>query len=209
MSNTKILENLTESQTQISEVFTTFLNDWNKDANYRDMAMKEQNRHLARIASALEKLAGGTTISSHNENYEQKLEADNQSAEEVLSITYWVDTEYKCFGIIEGDGLEEYSDAVPSSFRICTEREYTKFTKRFSGQPLLLSEYIVKIRSEQSEKEYTHDELKKLCLSKSREDLANKPKLKALLKEYGAAKANDVPNDKLAELIERINKGEF
>lgn len=56
---------------------------------------------------------------------------------------------------------------------------------------------------------YTHDDLKKLCLNKSREDIANKPKLKALLKEYGAAKANDVPNDKLGELIERINKGEF
>ena len=160
MSNTKILENLTESQTQISEALTTFLNDWNKDANYRDMAMKEQNRHLARIASALEKLAGGTTISSHNENYEQKLEADKQSAEEVKS-----------------EKVEE----------VKTE----------------------KVEPEQSEKEYTHDELKKLCLSKSREDLANKPKLKALLKEYGAAKANDVPNDKLAELIERINKGEF
>lgn len=150
--NEEILENLTDSQTLISEALTTFLNDWNKDANYRDMAMKEQNRHLARIASALEKLAGGTTISSHNENYEQKLEADKQSAEEVK-----------------------------------TE----------------------KVEPEQSEKEYTHDELKKLCLSKSREDLANKPKLKALLKEYGAAKANDVPDDKLAELIERINKGEF
>lgn len=62
---------------------------------------------------------------------------------------------------------------------------------------------------EQSEKEYTHDELKKLCLSKSREDLANKPKLKALLKEYGAAKANDVPDDKLGELITRIKSGEF
>lgn len=151
-TNTTVLENLTESQTQISETLTTFLNDWNKDANYRDIAMKEQNRHLARIASALEKLAGGTTLSSHNENYEKKLEADKQSAEEVK-------------------------------------------TKE--------------VEPEQSEKEYTHDELKKLCLSKSREDLANKPKLKALLKEYGAAKANDVPNDKLAELIELINKGEF
>lgn len=70
-------------------------------------------------------------------------------------------------------------------------------------------ELAPEVEPEQSEKEYTHDELKKLCLSKSREDLANKPKLKALLKEYGAAKANDVPNDKLAELIERIEKGEF
>lgn len=148
------LENLTSSQADISSTLTTFLNDWNKDANYRDMAMKEQNRHLARIASALEKLACGTTISSHNENYEQKLEADKQAKE-----------------------VEE----------VKTEH----------------------VEPEQSKKEYTHDELKKLCLAKSREDLANKPKLKSLLKEYGAAKANDVPNDKLAELIERINKGEF
>lgn len=65
------------------------------------------------------------------------------------------------------------------------------------------------VETEQTKDEYTHDDLKKLCLSKSREDLANKPKLKALLKEYGAAKANDVPSDKLAELIGRINKGEF
>ena len=143
------LENIQESQTQISEVFTTFLNDWNKDANYRDMAMKEQNRHLARIASALEKLAGGTNLSEHNERYEKKLEADAAKSDKVEQKT------------------------------------------------------------EQNEKTYTHDDLKALCLAKSREDLSNKPKLKALLKEFGAVKAVDVPNDKLSELIGRIESGEF
>lgn len=148
------LENIQESQTQISEVFTTFLNDWNKDANYRDMGMKEQNRHLARIASALEKLAGGTNLSEHNERYEKKLEADAAKSDEV----------------------EQKTEVV---------------------------------EPEQSEKTYTHDDLKALCLAKSREDLSNKPKLKALLKEFGAVKAVDVPDDKLSELIGRIESGEF
>lgn len=147
------LENIQESQTQISEVFTTFLNDWNKDANYRDMAMKEQNRHLARIASALEKLAGGTNLSEHNERYEKKLEDDAKT-----------------------EVVEEKTEVV---------------------------------EHEQSEKAYTHDDLKALCLAKSREDLSNKPKLKALLKEFGAVKAVDVPDDKLGELIGRIESGEF
>lgn len=197
MSNTKILENLTESQTQISEALTTFLNDWNKDANCRDMAMKEQNRHLARIASALEKLAGGTTISSHNENYEQKLEADkankvDDTGKEDITFPVYLhhaESESVCIANNESElesALKNMADIVPKKFYEECKAKY-----------------------EQSEKEYTHDELKKLCLSKSREDLANKPKLKALLKEYGAAKANDVPNDKLAELIERINKGGF
>ena len=67
----------------------------------------------------------------------------------------------------------------------------------------------VKAEPEQSLKAYTHDMLKSLCLAKSREDIANKPKLKALLKYYGAAKANDVPKDKLEELITKIENGEF
>lgn len=87
--------------------------------------------------------------------------------------------------------------------------EKVKETLNVDGAKQELAPEVEKAEPEQSEKEYTHDELKKLCLSKSREDLANKPKLKALLKKYGAAKANDVPNDKLAELIERIEKGEF
>jgi hypothetical protein len=58
-------------------------------------------------------------------------------------------------------------------------------------------------------KTYTHDDLKALCMSKSREDTANKAKLKALLSSYGAVKASDVPNDKLAEIIAKIESGEF
>tara|TARA_R100000951_G_scaffold68295_1_gene57638 strand:- start:427 stop:798 length:372 start_codon:yes stop_codon:yes gene_type:complete len=57
---------------------------------------------------------------------------------------------------------------------------------------------------------YTHDDLKALCLSKSREDVANKPKLKALLKEFGAAKVLDVKSkEDLTTIITRINSGEF
>lgn len=55
----------------------------------------------------------------------------------------------------------------------------------------------------------THDDLKAICLAKSREDVKNKPKLKALLAEYGAAKAVDVPSDKLSEVILKIERGEF
>ena len=58
-------------------------------------------------------------------------------------------------------------------------------------------------------KTYTHDDLKALCLAKSREDVANKPKLKGLLKSYGAVKANDVKQSNLAEIIAKINSGEF
>lgn len=55
----------------------------------------------------------------------------------------------------------------------------------------------------------THDDLKAICLAKSREDVSNKPKLKALLAEYGAAKAIDVPADKLSEVILKIEQGKF
>lgn len=70
-------------------------------------------------------------------------------------------------------------------------------------------ELAPEVKPEQSEKAYTHDDLKALCLAKSREDLANKPKLKALLKEFGAVKAVDVLEHDLAKLIGRIESGEF
>lgn len=139
------------------DLFSTFLNDYTKDTLYRDMAMKEQNRHLARIASALEKLSGGTALSEHNERYEQKLEADKQA---------------------------EQLDAKKT--------EKVEEVKELETQT------------------YTYDDLKALCLSKSREDVANKPKLKALLKEFGAAKVLDVKSkEDLTTIITRINAGEF
>ena len=55
----------------------------------------------------------------------------------------------------------------------------------------------------------THADLKTACLNKSRENVANKPKLKALLAKYGASKAVDIPLDKLEEVIGLIEKGEF
>ena len=58
-------------------------------------------------------------------------------------------------------------------------------------------------------KEYTHDMLKAACLASSRESADNKPKLKALLKEYGANKAADVLEHDLAKLIGLIESGEF
>lgn len=56
---------------------------------------------------------------------------------------------------------------------------------------------------------YTHDDLKQECLKTARADSANRDKLKALLKEYGAIKALDVPYDKVSEVVNRIKKGEF
>jgi hypothetical protein len=56
---------------------------------------------------------------------------------------------------------------------------------------------------------FTHADLKAACLFKSRENVANKPKLKALLAEYGANKAVDIKEDKLKEVINKIEKGEF
>lgn len=58
-------------------------------------------------------------------------------------------------------------------------------------------------------KTYTHDDLKQACLTSARADSANRDKLKALLKSYGAVKAVDVPADKLAEVIGKIEAGEF
>ena len=55
----------------------------------------------------------------------------------------------------------------------------------------------------------THDDLKAACLSAVRDDVGNKSKLKSLLSEYGANKAVDVPGDKLAEVIAKINAGEY
>ena len=58
-------------------------------------------------------------------------------------------------------------------------------------------------------KTYTHYALKQACLTSARADSANRDKLKALLKSYGAVKAVDVPADKLAEVIGKIEAGEF
>ena len=57
--------------------------------------------------------------------------------------------------------------------------------------------------------EQTHADLKDACLKSARSDSKNRDKLKGLLKEYNAVKAVDVPADKLAEVIARINKGDF
>ena len=65
------------------------------------------------------------------------------------------------------------------------------------------------VKKEPESKPLTHEDLKSALLAKSRENIDNKPKLKALLKKYDASKAVDVPKDKLSEIIEIIEKGEF
>ena len=59
------------------------------------------------------------------------------------------------------------------------------------------------------ESKVTHEDLKALCLAKSREDIKNKPKLKGLLKNYDAVKATDVKKEDLPVIIERINSGDY
>ena len=54
-----------------------------------------------------------------------------------------------------------------------------------------------------------HADLKAACLKSARADSANRDKLKVLLKGYGAVKAVDVPEGKLAEVIGKIETGEF
>ena len=55
----------------------------------------------------------------------------------------------------------------------------------------------------------THEDLKAICLEKARADNTNRGKLKALLATYNANKAIDVPIAKLAEIIGKIEAGEF
>ena len=62
---------------------------------------------------------------------------------------------------------------------------------------------------EKVEVKVTHEDLKALCLAKSREDIKNKPKLKGLLKNYDAVKATDVKKEDLPVIIERINSGDY
>ncbi len=176
------------------DLFSTFLNDYTKDTLYRDMAMKEQNRHLARIASALEKLSGGTVLSEHNERYEQKLEADGKVVEkEDLEFPVYMNHAESC-SVYIANNTKELDSALANMADIVSKEFYEE----------------CKAKYEQSEKTYTHDDLKALCLSKSREDVANKPKLKALLKEFGAAKVLDVKSkEDLTIIITRINAGEF
>lgn len=147
------LDNVATAQASLAYSLSTLVNDLAKAEHYRDMNMKEQNRHLARIATALEKLVGGTNLGEHVERYQAKLE----TADDVQT--------------------DEFKKSISET-----------------KEPV---------------KTYTHDDLKALCMSKSREDTANKAKLKALLSSYGAVKASDVPNNKLAEIIAKIESGEF
>lgn len=50
----------------------------------------------------------------------------------------------------------------------------------------------------------THEDLKLACLASVKSDIKNKPLIKALLAEYSAVKAVDVPLDKIGEAIAKI-----
>ena len=59
------------------------------------------------------------------------------------------------------------------------------------------------------EEPVTHDDLKQACLVKARADSNNRDKLKALLSSYGAKKAVDVLAHDLAEVVARVESGDF
>ena len=50
----------------------------------------------------------------------------------------------------------------------------------------------------------THEDLKATCLKVARAGDGNKAKVKAVLADYDAVKASDVPADKIAEVIEKV-----
>lgn len=50
----------------------------------------------------------------------------------------------------------------------------------------------------------THEDLKLACLASVKADMKNKPLIKAILAEYSAVKAVDVPLDKIGEVIAKI-----
>ncbi|AUR82039.1 coil containing protein [Vibrio phage 1.017.O._10N.286.55.C11] len=50
----------------------------------------------------------------------------------------------------------------------------------------------------------THEDLKATCLKVARAADGNKAKVKAVLADYYAVKASDVPSDKIAEVIEKV-----
>ena len=52
--------------------------------------------------------------------------------------------------------------------------------------------------------DFTHNDLKAKCLVVSREVKDSKSKAKAILAEYDAAKATDVPLDKLREAMDKL-----
>ena len=56
----------------------------------------------------------------------------------------------------------------------------------------------------------TQDDLRRLCMAKVKEDRAFKETLKEFLsKAYGVVKTSDVPDDKVAEVYSRIEKGDL
>lgn len=50
----------------------------------------------------------------------------------------------------------------------------------------------------------THNDLKSVCLKVARAADGNKAKVKSVLADYDAVKASDVPTDKIAEVIEKV-----
>ena len=105
--------------------------------------------------------------------------------------------------------LTRIADALELAILPQNNKAYADKVKETLNVDDAKQELAPEVEPEQSKKTYTHDDLKALCLAKSREDVANKPKLKGLLKSYGAVKANDVKQSDLAEIIAKINSGEF
>jgi hypothetical protein len=50
----------------------------------------------------------------------------------------------------------------------------------------------------------THNDLQTLILSKVRENMEHKPTVKAILKDFKAAKVSDLPDDKLQAVYDKV-----
>ena len=152
--------------------------------------------HLGRIAFALEALVEqGKNKTPVTKEPVKKVNKKVKEPKEPKTL-YWYHAESDSCGIAkdeddlisicESDGLAEP----------CSKDVYDKCIK--ANEETL-----------EESKTFTHDDLKQACLKAARADSKNRDKLKALLKTYGAVKAVDIPQDKLAEVIAKIEAGDF
>lgn len=167
---------------------------------------------LTRIANALElailpqnndAYAAKVKETLNVDDAKQELAPKTENVEEVKSdLTYPVYMHHaESESVFIAHNKDEVDSALQNMADIVPKDFYEKCKAKYEN---------VEEVKELETQTYTHDDLKALCLSKSREDVANKPKLKALLKEFGAAKVLDVKSkEDLTTIITRINSGEF
>ena len=107
-----------------------------------------------------------------------------------------------------GDALEKLQSQYGLNQTIIADETIEQQTKP-SRKAKKKAEPVEPVEPEQSEPNFTHEDLKQTCLTAVRQNIENKAKLKALLAEYGATKAVDVPADKIKTVIHKIVTGEY